>query len=224
VSGARQYGGIPTEERQQARRERLVDAALNVIADDGAAALTVNRVCSEAKLNPRYYYEHFTTLDDLVLGVAEHAGRLTVATLVSALAETDTDFINRAEAAISAGVGLLVEDPRLGRLVVESATHPVLVVAREDLKKALLALIIANRPPASRQTADADHTAEFAANILLGGILEVIGAWTSGNLPMDRDDVVAKCVEVTTLLGNMAAGASGTRQLHSRRSQRPDPK
>jgi AcrR family transcriptional regulator len=207
VSSPRRYRGIPTEERQRARRERLVDAALSVIADGGASALTVNRVCSTAGLNPRYYYEHFKSLDELVLAIAEQTGQLVVSTLVDALAHTHPDIAAQAEAAVSAGVGLLVDDPRLARLVVESATHPVLLVAREDFKKALLALIIANRPTGPNPpTPDPDQTAEFAANMLLGGLLEVLGAWTAGNLAMNRNELIAKCVEVTLILGDLAAG------------------
>lgn len=46
-------------ERQEARRRRLLDAGLEVFGTDGFRAATVSRICREAGLTNRYFYEHF---------------------------------------------------------------------------------------------------------------------------------------------------------------------
>lgn len=202
----RAYGGVPAEQRQAARRARLVDAALTVIGEEGTGALTVHRVCRTAGLNERYYYESFPKLDDLILAAAEDAGSRLVTALVAAMAGAEDDPQERATAVIGAGVDLLAADPRLGRLVVESAGHPVLTRVRAELTQGLVAMII----EAGLSTLKIEHSpavekdATFAATMLLGGLVEVLTAWTAGSLPLDRDEVVERCVEVFLLVGAQA--------------------
>ena len=40
-------------------RQALMDAALDLVATDGVAAVTVRGVCAQARLNDRYFYESF---------------------------------------------------------------------------------------------------------------------------------------------------------------------
>jgi len=201
---ARAYGGVPAAQRQAERRERLVDAAFTVIGEDGPGALTVNRVCRTAGLNERYYYESFTDRDDLIRAVAEDAGSRVVTALVVAMGGADDDPRSQATAVIGAGVDLLAVDPRLGRLIVESAGHPVLSRARADLATALVAMITER----GLTTLKLEHTpaiekdAAFAATLLLGGLVEVLTAWTAGTLDLDRDELVTRCVETFLLLGS----------------------
>lgn len=207
----RAYGGVPAEQRQAERRGRLVDAALTVIGADGTSALTVHRVCRTARLNERYYYESFPSLDDLVLAVAEEAGSRLVTVLVAAMAGAADDSRAQATAVIGAGVDLITADPRLGRLVVESAGHPVLSRVRADLAKGLVVMIV----EAGLTTLKIEHTpavekdATFAATMLLGGLLEVLTAWTAGTLDLDRDELVDRCVATFLLMGDQATTNHG---------------
>jgi len=211
----RSYGGVPAEQRQAERRERLVDAALTVIGEEGAGALTVNRVCRTARLNERYYYESFPQPDDLILAVAEDAGNRLVAALVAAMAGAPDDPRTQATAVIGAGVDLLATDPRLGRLVVESAGHPVLFRVRSDLTTALVGMIIERGLTTLKieLTPEVEKEATFAATMLLGGLVEVLAAWTAGTLPLDRDELVERCVATFLLIGSaerVSGGAAGS--------------
>ena len=205
---ARSYGGVPPEQRQAGRRDRLIDAALTVIGTDGTSALTVHRVCRTAGLNERYYYESFPERDDLVRAVAEDvAGRL-IARLVESIGSTPDDARTQATTVIGAAIDLFTDDPRLGRLMVESAGHPVLSEARTALTSAVLGLII-ERGVATLKielTPAIEKDATFAATLLLGGLIEVLTAWTTGVLPLDRDELVERCVETFLLIGDRATG------------------
>ena len=48
-------------------KERLLDAAMDLIAESGAGGVTKKAVCARARLNDRYFYEHFTDRDALVM-------------------------------------------------------------------------------------------------------------------------------------------------------------
>lgn len=205
----RAYAGVPAEQRRQERRERLVEAALDVIGDEGTAALTVHKVCRTARLNERYFYESFPQRDDLLIAVAETAATRVVGTLLAALAEAADEPRAQATAAIGAGVDLLADDPRIGALLLESAAHPVLSRLRTDFTRALVRMI-AERGLTTlhlKPTPSVERDATFAATMLLGGLIEVLTAWTSGALRLGRDEVVDRCVEIFLLVGDHATTA-----------------
>lgn len=50
------YGGRTHEERRRERRERLLEAALEVWGTEAAGPVTMTRVCTTAGLSERYFY------------------------------------------------------------------------------------------------------------------------------------------------------------------------
>jgi AcrR family transcriptional regulator len=68
------------------KRQRLLDAAEQIMLRDGYAAVTSRRVESEAGIKLHY---HFGTLDDLLIGVVRRRGEQNVAHLADALASPD---------------------------------------------------------------------------------------------------------------------------------------
>lgn len=68
---SRPYAGASRESREAARRERLIDVAIDVFGTTGFRDATVGGVCEAAGLNKRYFYESFDTLEDLLCAVYE---------------------------------------------------------------------------------------------------------------------------------------------------------
>jgi AcrR family transcriptional regulator len=64
---SRRYGGIALEDRQAERRERLIEAAIDVSARVGREGASVAAICAEAGLTARYFYESFPNRDALFL-------------------------------------------------------------------------------------------------------------------------------------------------------------
>jgi AcrR family transcriptional regulator len=62
----RLWGGTTLTERREARRTALLEAALDLIGEAGAAAVTMRAVCRRAGLTDRYFYESFSDRDDLL--------------------------------------------------------------------------------------------------------------------------------------------------------------
>lgn len=54
VSQIRMYGGLLPEQRRAQRREQLLDAALDLVGEEGVGALTMRRLIARAGLAPRY--------------------------------------------------------------------------------------------------------------------------------------------------------------------------
>lgn len=213
VSTGRAYGGVSADQRRAERHGRLVDAALTVVHDAGTTALTVHRVCRAAGLNERYFYESFTDREELLGAVGETSGARMVQALLEAMAEAPDEPRAQATAAIGAGVDLLVSDPRLGALLQESSADPVLARMRAQLAGALVGLITerAVRTLHLVETAEVRTDATFAATMLLGGLVEVLTEWTAGRLPLSRDELVDRCVEMFLLVGDHATAGAGGR-------------
>ena len=71
ASAKRGYGGISAPERSARRRADFIEAAMDLFAESGADGVTKRAVCSRARLNDRYFYEHFTDSDALLEAVAQ---------------------------------------------------------------------------------------------------------------------------------------------------------
>ena len=67
TTSTRRYAGIPLEQRQAERRDRLIRAAVTVSARTGRESATVAAICAEAGLTARYFYESFPNREALFL-------------------------------------------------------------------------------------------------------------------------------------------------------------
>ncbi|WP_280503073.1 TetR/AcrR family transcriptional regulator, partial [Nocardia farcinica] len=65
-AGPRIWGGTTLTERREARRAALLEAALDLIGEAGAAGVTMRAVCRRANLTDRYFYESFSSRDELL--------------------------------------------------------------------------------------------------------------------------------------------------------------
>ncbi len=68
----RVYGGVDREQRVAERRQRFIDAGIQVFGTAGYHGATVRSLCAAAGLTDRYFYESFASNDDLLCAVYEH--------------------------------------------------------------------------------------------------------------------------------------------------------
>ncbi|MGK8486037.1 hypothetical protein [Nocardia asiatica] len=71
----RKYAGDPAGARMLRRRTALVDVALTAMSENRWRTATVDALCRAAKLNKRYFYESFDSLDSLADAVVESLPR-----------------------------------------------------------------------------------------------------------------------------------------------------
>jgi AcrR family transcriptional regulator len=205
----RAYGGVPAEQRRANRRRALLAAGLDVLGTDGHRRLTVGRLCADAGLNERYFYESFANSDELVLAVFDAVIGEVSAAIVSAVATAPADARAKARAAIAAAVELLTDDPRKTRLVfVEALTVPVLAGRRVEVGRSFVALIVGQAHdfygPATALRLGS--WAEFAAAHLLGGLSETLTAWVRGDLAITRDALIDRSTDLFVLVADHVVG------------------
>ncbi|HEX3833372.1 MAG TPA: TetR/AcrR family transcriptional regulator [Solirubrobacteraceae bacterium] len=116
TASERRYGGKTATERRDERRERLLDAGLELFGTDGFAAVTIEALCAEAGLNPRYFYEQFATREELLGAVYERHVVAVLQTVQDAIAQSPADPTRRLRAGLSAFVTATLADERAARI------------------------------------------------------------------------------------------------------------
>lgn len=193
---ARPYGGVDAARRVSDRRERLLEAGLDLLgSSDEGTTLTVRGVCARAGLVARYFYEGFSDSDELAVAVYEMVIQDLVTGTLAALEEATNDEREQIRVGLTAIVGHLAADPRRGRLMFSTATtHPALVAKRLEIV-GMFAGLLAAQAEAFYET---EHSARLdaVARFLVGGFGETLTAWQHGDLDLTQDELVEVCIEL----------------------------
>jgi AcrR family transcriptional regulator len=116
VATGQRYGGRTAQERREERRERLLDAGLELFGTRGYANSPIEALCAAARLNPRYFYESFPGREDLLRAVYDrHMARLAAA-VQTALEQAPLDPRGRVEAGLRAFIDTQLADRRATRI------------------------------------------------------------------------------------------------------------
>ena len=202
------WNGLSTEERQRERRNLLIEAAFELLANEGMSGTTVRAVCAHARLNPRYFYESFTDLDELLVAVYDNVFRQ--------LKRRSADAVNAAEddagamrASVAATVHFIAEDPRRGRILYSEALgNEALNLRRVRTGATLVELVLQDN---SRRDVGAqdEHIGRLGASVLVGGFSELLVAWIGGRLDLTAEELIDDATEV------FLAVWDATRRLHA---------
>lgn len=186
----RVWAGTTLDDRRAARRERLLDAGLDLLGTSGGPAVSVRAVCRHAKLTERYFYENFADREELVLAVYERVVAQAHAALSDAVPDPGRPAAERAEAAVTAFVELMVDDPRKGRvLLLAPITDPALSARGVALLPTFAALVREQLPERMDET-----ERMLTATGLVGALTDLFRAYLGGGLDVPRDRLVAHCV------------------------------
>ena len=69
TSNTRKYAGLSLDERKKHRRKKFLEAGLCVFGSSGYRQASVRRLCQEAQLTDRYFYEACGNLETLLVDV-----------------------------------------------------------------------------------------------------------------------------------------------------------
>jgi AcrR family transcriptional regulator len=172
----------------------------------------VRGVCERARLSPRFFYESFTDRDALAIGVFDDVvGGITVRVL-EAIDEAGEDPRERARAAFSTLVGVLSDDPRLGRVTLVEALGSEALARRRLAAMRTVADVIAEQGRiAYDTTAEVEPLLELTSLVLAGGLTELLIVWLDGGLATSAEQLVEDCVDLFVSTGDAAARVAARR-------------
>ena len=83
--------GGPTSRRREATRQKLLDAAAQVFAEEGLDAASVEAICERAGFTRGAFYSNFETKDELFLELAGRVARARVESVRERVARLESD-------------------------------------------------------------------------------------------------------------------------------------
>ncbi|KAA1380268.1 TetR/AcrR family transcriptional regulator [Aeromicrobium fastidiosum] len=185
------YKGRSAEERTAERRARLLEATLEVWGRDGGPKVTMTRICAEAGLTERYFYESFDGLDAALRAVMDGIAEQIADRSVAALGAATGDPTERVRAGIGAFVEILTDDPRKGRVaIVESMSIDALRPHRAELLRRFAELAAHEARGLYGVEAWDEVEGRIAATMFIGGVAELVTAWIEGVLEADPQMIV----------------------------------
>ena len=112
----RPYDGASSEERRARRRAQLLEAGLELFGTRGYAPSSVREVCLAASLNRRYFYEAFSTREDLMRAVYDELADELAKTIFTAVDEVE-GIEEKIRAGMSAFWAMMTADQRRARIL-----------------------------------------------------------------------------------------------------------
>lgn len=163
--------GIPRPVVEQVQRERLYDAVLEVVADNGYRGTTVHKVLERAKISRRTFYELFDDLDGCFLGAYERATDAVLGAIEARCAEGGPPE-QRVEGALRVLVDICTADPQLARACI------VEVLGASEAARARRAETMERLTARLTETLSerwgGEDSARLRAQVLVGGIHELL--------------------------------------------------
>ncbi|MER7543783.1 TetR/AcrR family transcriptional regulator [Actinomadura sp.] len=197
----RTYGGVTADRRRAGRRAALLEAALDLLGNEGLRAASLRAVCARAGLNPRYFYESFTDLDSLLTEVYDRiVGEVTDAAARGvAAAGPDAGLRATVRAAAVEALAVVTTDPRKARAaLIEAPASPVLRARQRAAHRRNALLVIDYARTFYDIPPTADPQLHFTATMLVAGWTENLIAWLDGDLtatPSALADMFADAAE-----------------------------
>jgi AcrR family transcriptional regulator len=193
-TAGRRYRGRDAAQRQQERRTRLIQAALNLFGTAGYAPVSVKQVCSHAELTERYFYESFRDREDLLLGVYNDVVTTIRAETDQAIAAAAPHVDAQLRAGLEAFIRTLTSDARMARLALIEVVgaSPRLEVRRREVLHEFAALVAAVVGPLPGPQASANRLTMTAMS-LVGGVNELLVDWTLGHQNATVEEMIDLC-------------------------------
>ncbi|WP_196054831.1 TetR/AcrR family transcriptional regulator [Nocardia aurantiaca] len=198
---SRNFLGETPDERRQRRKEALIDAALTLAHTGGLPALGVRSVTAQAKLSSRYFYESFTSIDDLLVEALREVVTELLETGMAALhakqlpdprTASAEEILDRLRQGLDTVLGALVDDPRKADLIVAvSAGSPRV---RQELQQLVYIVTTAITSDVNAADIGVDRT---SALFIAGGLVQLCIAYLSGDLQVSRAELVEKIARLT---------------------------
>lgn len=202
----RRYAGQSSEQRERERRKRLMETGLDLFTQLGYQNTTVEKICSQAKVTTRHFYQHFRNREALLEALLAQLREDVTSVVLSAMQQRGNPQ-ERAMNTLRAFVDFYLGDPRRAQLgSVESVgINPRMeALRRKSIHQfAQFITIAANDLAAAGELPDRDYHLPSVA--LVGAVNELIVEWLTSDTGLNAQDISR---EVMLFFRALMAGAA----------------
>jgi AcrR family transcriptional regulator len=199
----RTYGGRSAADRRAERRERLLEAGLDLFGGEGYAAASIEKLCTHAGVSTRNFYEEFTTREDLLITLHVRVIERSFAAVTAAFTDAaDLELAARFELAVRAFINTTASDPRWARLAyvevigVSDTVERHRVLWRDKWSDFLVSE--ANRAVTRGEASARDFRLGSVA--LIGAVNELVHHYSISRGRITLDDVIAEVVRLAVAM------------------------
>lgn len=199
VTPARPYGGVDATQRMTSRRDRLLEAGLELLGGDAdPAKLTVRGICRQAGLANRYFYESFTDKDQFTGAVFDWVVTRVATTTQAAVAATPIDLQTRA--GIANIVRCIEADPRIGRLMFGGHASNTALIRKRRESEALFVMLSGRHVENLLHRPGTERIKAFAY-FVVGGVTQTISAWLAGHVDLTSEEIIDQLSAIVDAFG-----------------------
>jgi AcrR family transcriptional regulator len=176
----RVYSGQSPEQRDDSRRLRLRAASRELIGTLGYSATSVEKLCGEAKVSTRHFYQLYENKEGVFLDLYDQLTAQSLSAAAQALeATTGEPLPDRIAAALVAYVGPMVEDLRVARITFVEAVGVSSKVEERRLsfREGVIGMIVGEGTAAVARGEATDRDFRFAGLALVGAINAIVYDW-----------------------------------------------
>jgi AcrR family transcriptional regulator len=201
----RLYRGLSAAQRRAQRREQLLEAGLELFGTQGYAATSIRAVSAAASLNSRYFYESFSSREDLLWHVYLGIIRESMTAVIEATAGAQT-LEEQARAGLRASWKVFTDDPRKARVLALEVigVSDRLEQMRRESRHAFADVLMRNGRSFVGESVALRMDPLLTARALMGAHVQVLADWVHG----DVDASVEEIVEHFTMMYTAVAYAS----------------
>jgi AcrR family transcriptional regulator len=202
---SRSWAGTTLEDRRARRREQLIEAGIELLGTEGAAAVTVRAVCRQARLTERYFYESFSDRDALLRAVHGRVAEQARDAIAAAVADGPAEPEAIAARAVAAFTAFLQDDPRRGRVLLsESFADSVLAQHGLELIPTFASLLVEQIAALPDPPDETD--AQLTALALLGALRALYLGWLQGDPPVSAERLNAHATRLIMATAGVRSG------------------
>ncbi|MGV9616522.1 TetR/AcrR family transcriptional regulator [Nocardia xishanensis] len=206
----RNYAGLSKEQRVAQRRTRLIDAALELFGTQGYAATSIERLCTEANVSTRSFYEDMGSREALLIALVDRITKRAVARASETLAHNANDpLAQRVAEGFRAYLEVTCADQRSARVcyVEVVGVSPVVEEWRRKQRRLLSALLIAEAERAVERGETKRRRFDLFALAVLGTVNSLAQELVQSTQPDVRISLDDICEEIAYVVNSgLAAG------------------
>ncbi|HEY7593214.1 MAG TPA: TetR/AcrR family transcriptional regulator [Actinophytocola sp.] len=197
----RTYGGLSAHERRAERRERLLRAGLELFGSEGYAASSIEKLCTEAGVSTRNFYEEFNSREDLLIALHDRIIEQAFQAVRTALEDADhTPLRERCTRAVRAFITTTASDPRWARLTYVEIIGVSNAVERHRIawRERWAEFLVSEAARAVHRGEAGARPFDLSAVALIGAVNELVHHWSLSGGKRSLDDVIEEIVRIAT--------------------------
>jgi AcrR family transcriptional regulator len=216
----RKWRGVDPDARTAERRERLIEAAIELLATEGLAGTTVRAVCARTGLHSRYFYESFADIGALLVAVYDRLAGQFLDYVTGAADRAGDDPRSRVQAVLRATAEVFLQQTDLVRILnVEAIGNEELNERRIQIVHRVAEMIEEDAYRTYGGLVAGERIAAVSARFIAGGLAELFLAWVDGELKGTVEELAGDAVDVVLAFSEATLGVAAARGAQGRRKK-----